>query len=138
MVMSVLNSILGAEPSLEMPLVQAGLDSLGTILLPYWFDMCITNLIHGMTHCMQASHHAFRSMLSDSVVWALQAQWKSAMRSASSWGLSCPAHWYLTTPLSHQCANLSAHLLLQFQVGIIPPCRSDGFIWKAILPRDNF
>lgn len=87
---------------------------------------------------MQASHHAFRSMLSDSVVWALQAQWKSEMRLASSWGLSCPAHWYLTTPLSLQCASLSAHLLLQGQVGIIPPCRSDGFTWKAILPRDNF
>ena len=128
MVMRVLASILGAEPSLEIPLVQAGLDSLGTILLPYWFDMCIINLIHGMTHCMQASHHAFRSMLSDGVFWALQAQWKSEMRLASSWGLSCPAHWSLTTPLSHQCARLSARLLLQCQVGSIAPCRSVGFI----------
>ena len=57
MVMRVLTASLGSKPSQEMPLVQAGLDSLGAMLLPcasYMHILCIF-MDDALQH-MQTSH----------------------------------------------------------------------------------
>jgi len=49
MVTEVLTSVLGAQPGLEMPLVQAGLDSLGEQYTPYGAFH-----VHGSLHIASA------------------------------------------------------------------------------------
>lgn len=46
----------------------------------------------------------------------LQVLWKSGMRSAETWALSCPTQWSLTTPLSQHCVSTSTRLLCQSKV----------------------
>ena len=120
MVIEVLTSVLGAQPGLEMPLVQAGLDSLGEQYTP-----CGAFHLHAVyiLRLHNPSQLVVRLMWSavDQHQWCslflgflfeivMQAPLRSGTSSVASWHLSCQVQQYSTILLSLLCANSSAPL----------------------------